>query len=206
MPAILKLKADGKPVLRGFDHWWSVVRELGKGSAEFTITEIMGRSNGANRQSINEFMKRLVRAGYAEAVGWRLENSRRHRIYRLLKRPVDTPILGRGKGGRQGRCFQQMWNAIRALDTFTVSELAVAATTEDVEVKPSTAMAYVHFLRNAGYLSSREFKNRNMHHVHQLKPSMNTGPRAPKVLRAKIIYDPNRGQVIGNTVAEEVWP
>lgn len=207
MPIILNLRIEGAPVLRGFDHYWSKVRELGRDGAEFTLADIVGWSNGSSRKTAGDFVRRLVDKGYAEAAGWRTENSRRHRTYRLLKRPTDTPTLGRGgTAGLQGCGVQQMWTAMRALDGFTIAELTMTASTDDHAVRYQTARDYVRRLINAGYLVGRSQRDPNLPHVYRLKPSMNTGPKAPKILRTKFIYDPNRGAIMGAAEAEEVRP
>jgi hypothetical protein len=66
---------------------------------------------------------------------------------------------------------------------------------------PRTRRArYATALRDAGYLIASGPKHRLSF---QLKPSMNTGPKAPRLLRTRMVFDPNRGVVAGEIVAEQ---
>jgi hypothetical protein len=40
----------------------------------------------------------------------------------------------------------------------------------------------------------------------RLKPSMNSGPRPPMILRAKLVFDQNRHRLVGDIMAEEEHP
>jgi len=198
----------GKPVYRGHDHYWSVIRDLGK-KAHFTKFEIAQRSNDPTDKCIDDFLGRLKKAGYIETVestyGPTAKNGRARRdIYRLVKRPAATPMLNRdGSVGQQGLGQLHMWNAMRALGPFSKHELSVSATTDDVGVSVETASRYARLLEEAGYLQVLRPGGPNVPRLWRLKPSMNTGPNAPKILRSKLVYDPNRGEIVGAPVAEE---
>lgn len=206
----LELKVtSGKPIYRGHDHYWSVIRDLGKGGAEFTFAELAGRSNDPTNRSIGDYTRRLVKAGIIEvartekipAQGGGLVD---RNVYRLLRRPSKTPILNRdGSKGTQGLAQQHMWVAIRSLKQFDKHELALAAATEDVEIALNTALNYATHLFKAGYLLVVRSSGPGLPAVWRLKPSMNTGPAAPKILRSKMVYDANRREIMGSPIAEE---
>lgn len=200
--------SNGKPVLRGHDHYWCVIRDIGKHNP-FTLAEVAARSNDPRDKSIRDFLGRLVKAGYIEVLRTdhgptaRGGSVARH-IYKLVRRPTATPIINRdGSIGTQGLANGQMWNAIRSLKQFDKRELALAATTADVQVEINTALAYARHLSNAGYLIVIRQGKSTTSSIWRLRPSMNTGPEAPRILRSKMVYDVNRGIVMGSPVAEE---
>lgn len=211
MPIQLELRVtSGKPICRGNDHYWSVIRDLGKGDAQFTLNEIAQRSNDPKDCSIGDFVNRLVKARYLTIVRFELAHNERGRpynrnIYKLERRPSDTPILNRdGSLGTQGLGQQQLWTAIRSLPRFDKHELAIASGTTLVDVTVNTARRYAMCLQDAGYLSVIRPGGAAVSRIWRLKPSMNTGRVAPRILRGKVVYDCNKSQVMGNMIATEI--
>ncbi|GGB55312.1 hypothetical protein GCM10011316_29220 [Roseibium aquae] len=216
MPIQLELRVTtGKPVYRGHDHYWSVIRDLGKGGRLFTFEEIDLRCNDRDGKCISDYVIRLLRAGFLEIAETRdhlvtryastNKSTRPENVYRLLKRPSATPILNRdGSPGKLGQGQIQLWTAIRSLSAFDVNELAIAASTVDVPVRAKSAQAYIYRLELAGYLQVLRKGKAATPGIWRLNPAMNTGPKPPKILRSKLVYDANLKQVMGPVVAEEV--
>ncbi len=202
----LRLKVEpGKPVLRGHDHYWSVIRDLGKYGRLFTTKEVAGRSNDPKDRSIADFLQRLRKAGFVEIAAKQSlkEGNRQPYHYRLLKRPLKTPKIRRDGTvvpAGDGQTF--MWNAMRALGQFTASELAIAASTEDHSVSRRSALAYSTRLQQAGYLWVVSQGSGGRAQVWHLKQSMITGPQAPMILETKMVWDANREEIVGDAVAE----
>ncbi len=217
MPFILENELLGAK-LTGHDHFWRVIRELGAGGASFTISDVVGQTR-AHKDSVGDFVRRLCRAtppiaeraGYREvkAAHWGEGKSTKAVAYRLLQSPRDTPSLRRdGTPGRYGQMRQQIWNILRgpqARAGITAGELAFLAET-DRPVKQSTAAEYLIWLHAAGYLVVEEKAAHGRLTRYRLRPSMNTGPLAPKLLKTRVVYDPNRLEVMGSTPIEEVAP
>lgn len=199
MAIVLALKVDpSKTIRRGSAYMWQVVRGLTDDdrSQPFTADEVLDLTNGTELSTVRKWLKTLVRAGIVAADG---------DTYRLLRRPVLLPHLS--NDGRIVSVGQDaLWTAIRALKTFTSRELAVAASTEEHAVTEWTAKSYVKMLLAAGYLTVTTPGHSHRPAAYRLKPSMNTGPLAPKILRAKLVFDPNRNEVFGQAEAEEVTP
>lgn len=205
----LELKVtSGKPIYRGHDHYWSVIRDLGK-VGFFTRQEIAQRSNDPTDKCIADFLKRLELAGYIETVTQEARKAPQggfiqQNVFRLLKRPAATPVINRdGSAGAQGLGQLNMWNAMRALANFTSMELAISATTETVSVEKVSAQRYSRHLQDAGYLQILRPGGPRVQRIWRLKPSMNTGPEAPRILRSKMVYDANRHTIMGTPTAEE---
>lgn len=204
MSAILKLRvtATGKPVRAGQDHFWAVIRRL-DAHGPWTVPAVIAQSPDALGADVRAYVRRLVKAGWAEEQAKDGEVSR----YRLLRRPVRGPSIDReGRLRKPGQVNRQIWTAIRGLATFSYREITVAASTEDVPIAEGTVKKYLTRLSQAGYLRVVEPGGPCKPRTYALKRSMDTGPEAPRVLRTKLVWDQNREQIMGEAIAEEDRP
>src|SRR5690606_23916682 len=142
--------------LTGHDHFWSVIRRLGKRGREFTISDVVGETN-AHRSSVGDFIRRLTRATppIAEIAGFREEDNphwttgRKVKAvtYRLLQSPGETPSLRRdGSEGKYGRRRQNMWNILRgpqARAGMDAEMLAAMASTKELPITRLSAREYL---------------------------------------------------------------
>lgn len=213
MSAILKLKTiNGRPVLRGIDHVWSVILDLTRGGETFTRHDVDQRCCDPADNGITDYLRRLVRAGILAEVGTEPAHGRRRgrRIYRLVQRHQEAPRLRRDGSRAPVLANQLMWNTMRNLlrDGFTLRELATFASTDEVSVPAPTAQSYIKHLAAAGYLTVLQESVGPHRAKWRLKPSMASGPLAPKLLRTHVVYDPNDNALYGpaEAVAEEVAP
>ncbi|MEP2705206.1 MAG: hypothetical protein ABJQ71_01280 [Roseibium sp.] len=207
----LELKVTTGTILcRGHDHYWRVIRNLACDGALFTLRDVAQSSNDREDKCVADFIRRLHAAGFLEITeqrklpnpwgGFAIFN-----VYRLLKRPSRTPIVNRdGTLGVQGLSQLQMWVAIRTLNSFDSIELAVTSTSDDVTVQKTTAQRYARHLQDAGYLTILRPGGPGVQRIWRLKPSMNTGPNPPKILRSKMVYDANLHKIMGTPIAQEV--
>jgi hypothetical protein len=58
-------------------------------------------------------------------------------------------------------------------------------------------------LDSAGYLTSTYDPASQRAKIYRLRPAMNSGPTAPKLLRGIVVYDPNRRALMGTLTATE---
>lgn len=195
--------ASAEPVRRGIDHYWAVIRELGKDGRLWTVGDVLNVSFPKSHETLKTFLRRLVSAGIAEiAVPGASPNTPAQ--YRLLARPVATPKIGNsGTISTVGDGQLNMWTAMRRLKAFSIPELAIAATTDECRVARSTAKCFCRLLKDAGALQVLSTSKRR---VYRLKPSANTGPKPPVVLRCSVVWDQNKGRPIGDVIAEERAP
>lgn len=204
MSRVLRFEAPpGKPVLRGHDHFWKVIRELEPRGA-WSVADIRAHCGGRlDRSTIRDFVKRLVVGAYAHEVV-AIGGAPR---YRLLKSPATTPRLRRdGTPAEQGRGQLAMWNVMRGplgRDGFTFRDLALYASGDAVQVTPITAQTYVRRLADAGMLHCLREGGPGRPAVWRLKPAY-VGPLPPMILRGHIVYDQNRGEAVGPVDAQEV--
>lgn len=199
MAEILALEVDAKrPIRRGSAYMWSVVRDLTAADRNraFGVADVLDQTNGTEPGTVRKWLRTLVKAGVlTEEQG----------SFRCLRRPTMLPHIS-----NDGRIVparnDAMWATIRGLRTFTPRELALVASTEEAAVKEWTAKAYVVKLFAAGYLVVVTPATSRRQATYRLKPSKNTGPLAPRILRTKLVYDPNLNQVMGDAEIEEVDP
>jgi hypothetical protein len=203
-----ELAALNVHVPRGHAGYWEIIRALDR-AGPWTTSDVVGRTNAA-KQSAADYIQRLVRAGIAVPSGERptarpgcIEDAA---LYRLARRPALAPRLRRDGSESPPTRQQQMWTAMRSLATFSFRELAHAASTDDVVVSVVAAKDYVSRLGLAGYLTAVQPGRPGTPTIWRLKPSMNTGPLAPLIMRTKFVWDANRGAVVGQPEPAEVQP
>jgi hypothetical protein len=211
MSAILKLQTiNGRPVLRGYEHVWSVILDLTRDGATFTRHDVDLHCCDPRDHGVTDYLRRLCRAGIVAEAGREPAIGRRHgrRIYRLMQRHHEAPRLRRDGSAAPVPANQLMWNTMRNLlrDGFTSPDLATFASTDDVRIPLITAQSYVKRLAAAGYLLVLQPSVGRRPATWRLKPSMATGPQAPKLLRTHVVYDPNTNAFHGPATSEDVAP
>ncbi|MDR2172656.1 MAG: hypothetical protein LBE32_00350 [Burkholderiales bacterium] len=154
-----------------------------------------------DRGTVRNYVKALALGGFIELV----ESHKRpdYSAYRLIRDVgVDAPRLRPdGTTSTFGDHQAAMWRTMRILRCdFTATELAGAASTDDCNVSIDSARLYARHLCAAGYLQKVGVRAEA---CFALKPSRDTGPRAPIVGRTRIVYDPNLGKIVWH---EEVEP
>ncbi len=187
----------GEVARAGNDLYWEVIREAGANGRLFSRADVVGRFDAVSSADIYRFLKRLEKGRYLEIV------TTNPLVYRLRRRPKETPSLrADGSPIHHGRGQLHMWNAIRSLGNFNALELMAAASTSECYVSHNTAKSYLQNLCRAGYLIVVDEGGPNKPATYRLKPSMNTGPKPPQILKTKIVFDQNRQEIVGDVVAE----
>lgn len=185
-PAIVRIAAQ---LPRGQDGYWQIIVGLDRGGP-WSALDVAREVPHRHRTALDEFIRRLVTAGIATSIDPKkaLATGQHLKLYRLTKRPSQLPPLARDGSERPLPVHQRMWSAIRVLKDFSRRELAFAASA-DKPVPSATVSAYVKHLLTVGYLTENQGLLR-------LKPRMNTGPKAPVVLRLHAVFDANKNEVI----------
>lgn len=191
---------------RGPEHYWKVAREFG--ATGFTLSDLAGCTNGVARSTVKHWIGDMVAAGVLKVVGARKAIAGRDaHVYAVAIKAAKAPVQRRADyTGERGRIQQQLWTAMRTLGQFGIRELAAAASTDDLAIKPRTAEEYVRRLTRAGvlivvepYAKGKPGATGARAGVWRLKKSADTGPRAPKVFKATIVFDANRSAIIGES-------
>lgn len=180
---------------RGPEHYWRMMTALTRSAGGFTITDIWQLTNSRKRQTIKHYIHVCRDEGHLEALG---EDANGAVSYRVVNLNQSAPVIRRPNyAGVRGRIQQQLWTAMRGLSQFTIRELAVEASTDDIEVKIRAAKDFVKALTEAGFLTViRPSRRLHQRGLFRLKPSMDTGPLAPAILKTRFIVDRNRKDIV----------
>ena len=148
------------------------------------------------RETLSHYLDALTRAGF-------IGGSSTSRILRILRPQAEAPRLTQaGRPRVQATRQSYLWRGMKMLRFFTIDDLVVAVSSPELTITHAFAERYVVELAAAGYLISRTDDRGTLY---RMRPKMNTGPAAPQVLRARFVWDPNLGCVMGEaTKLEEV--
>lgn len=190
---------------RGPEHYRKMARSFG--AAGFTLEQLSGCTNGVAYSTVKNWVYDMVDLGAIKPIGERKSSvGTRAKIYAVAIKATKAPVQRRPEyQGSRGRIQQQLWTAMRTLQTFRLPELAASAATEECPVKLRTAEEYVRRLTRAGVLIpvvpyKRGGNGRGVGAragVWRLKKSADTGPLAPKVFSACIVFDANKAAIVG---------
>lgn len=191
---------------RGPEHYWKVA--VGYGAKGFMLGELAGCTNGVAYQTVKTWLYAMVEAGAIKQIGARKSSGGLPaHIYAVAIRTAKPPVRRRPEyTGARGRIQQQLWTAMRTLGTFTTVELAAAASTDTLVINQRTAEAYIRKLARVGvllvvepYAKGKPGRTGARAGAWRLKKSANTGPLAPKIFKAEIVFDSNRAEIIGES-------
>lgn len=214
MPAHSTLVAPrlAVPVSTGQEAIWQIIRDLDK-KGPWSISDIDGQTNKANFDTIVDYVHRLRAGLFIDVVATRpmKGDSTPANLYRVKIKTSETPRLRRDGSKAPPSGQLQMWRAMRQLRQFTYRDLARVASTDELTISEVTAKSYLSRLSDVGFLQllapAKLGRANSGPAVWRLKPSMNTGPLAPQVLRTRFIFDPNRKVVVGDaSLAENEEP
>lgn len=184
---------------RGRDGLWALLLVVDR-PGPWSMGDFERRTN-LNRGTIREWMGRLRKGGFVKQVAERdaPRGGPPIPLYRLAKRPIDAPRLARDGVPVPELGIETMWRTIKMLKSFSVDELLANASSADRPIKRSTAATYLKRLAQVGVLH----QGGTFHHP-SYRLVRNLGAKAPKLLTAAVVYDPNANAVIGDAVTTEV--
>lgn len=208
MSIILNLKLADKnkpkrPVLRGHEHFWSVIMERHRAGCTFSAQDIDDASN-ASDSTVRDFVRRLVAGGLVELVEPGAHPIH-HRYRPLIVQSAAPRVRRDGSVIESLPASQCMWNLMRGplgSKGFSYRDLMHWGRTDETTITASYAKSFIKLLHRAGYLIQLDAGNPRKPATWRLAPKMNSGPRAPMILRTKLVYDPNRLEVVGPAEAE----
>lgn len=187
-------------VPRGYEAFWTVIRDLDR-AGPWTVADVVARSN-VHTRTVSQYIERLARAGIADVVAERppYRGAFPARVYRLTRSPVEAPRLARDGSELPETANQVMWRAMKMLKVFGAAELAEHCP----GISLSTVRSYVVLLAKAGVLALA--RKRRPDAEGRYRVAQNLGSRAPKILAARIVFDPNAGRIVGEVHGVEVKP
>lgn len=185
------LEATGK--LGPRERVWAAIRRL----KTFTYDELGAITCPVPAQTLKSYVLALERAGYVVRKGSNAPG--RPQRFELSKDAgIEAPrVNGDGKTITLGGKQQALWRSMRILkSSFTLVELAAAASTDKAVVSFECAKKFIRYLRLAGYVTITRDAQPGHAAAYRLIPSKYSGPRAPVISVAAHVYDPNLGQIV----------
>lgn len=171
---------------------WAAIREM----REFTSLDLARKTGlDSRRDLIRDYLAGLERAGFIRVSVERRRGSL-NRYALANDAGVNAPRVNKAGGILPPSGRNRMWKTMRILGTFTARELASAASLADAPVAVSEAEYYCAWLCRGGYLRGDGKR-------WVFIPAMNTGPKAPQILRVRKLYDPNRDTVVYESAPKE---
>lgn len=194
--AIDQMQKHKDSKLKGYESIWFHILEFK--DAEFTIKDI-NLQTSIHESTVRDYLKRLIRAGYVQKLegnkgsrGGNLKN-----IYIVIKPVLTAPRLTRnGTPAKSATGRDNMWRTMKMIGRFTKHDLAIYSSTDQCQVKVSTAGDYIKHMSKAGYIVEVSKKKGNVASQYVFLQSKNTGPKAPMIQRVKNVYDPNIKEIV----------
>lgn len=176
---------------------WSTIRARRVGIEQ----QALAAAAGTTRSLVQDYVKGLLKAGYLRvSEEYRVRGPAVRRIHDLVRDcGWEAPRVGRdGHAVLQGAVNEAMWSTMRRLfliGDFDYRELAAHASTRSRAISQNTAQTYVLRLAHAGYLVQVQAASGPRARLarYRLRKTMDTGPRAPRILRSKAVFDVNLG-------------
>ncbi len=200
--------AQARPLPRGPEHYWTLMQQAG--ARGFLVHELVGQCNSRAYGTLSSYVVTLRTMGVLQEIGREparqpgAEDAVRYAVVKPLRSAPGDPTRHLHRPARPVQ--EQLWTAMRALPQFTVREIAIVSSTEEVPVQPMVASKYVKRLFRAGLLTAvtRPAKGAPgmvgpVAGVYRLKPGFNRGPRPPAVIGGRI-YDFNVSRFVGEPI------
>lgn len=186
---------------RGRDGLWRMLLDLDERGP--WSNGDAARATNLNRGTLSEWLGRLRKGGFVRQEGERppRRGGPAIALYRLTRRPVEAPRVSRDGEVLPEPQIQVLWRIIKMLKSFSLDDLVLAASTAERAINRNTVASYVNELARVGILA----KSGPLHRRH-FRLVRNVGALAPKILSAKIVFDPNSRSVIGEADTREVAP
>lgn len=188
---------------KGEDAMWMMIRKLGA-QGSFAACDVATFTDCRTNVAL-AYMIRLEKAGFIRrSPEGRRKVRSRPQLFELARDAVFTPRVLRDGTEKPELLIQTLWRSMRMLKTFTVQELADIVEEAGREANVPSIRSYVCALASAGVLEVAKASKQRGWHSYRLVRSV--GPKAPQVLAARIVFDPNAKATIGVADAREVAP
>jgi hypothetical protein len=200
-------QASGQVLMTPRERMWSAMLKLSNKAGGFTPSEIEDLASPITIYSVLDYLEALAKAQLAEKLSDQVikpgragVTSTRWRV--LVKWPTAPRLNKSGHVVTQGLGVLAMWRAARIRKTFTPNELCMDANATTQLVSLATARQYCIALERSGHFAYVT-KGKGG------KPSTfrivrDTGPHAPAITRAKVVFDRNAATLHPIQTAEEL--
>lgn len=143
---------------------------------------------------VRDYLHSLKASGYVRLI--QAYTPRTQALYELVRDTgVDAPRVRRDGSALPPGGRRRMWDAMRILEVFTITELVEASSLPEAPVAFNEAQNYCAWLARGGYLAGKGA-------VWRFIPVKFTGAKAPQIVRVKALFDPNLGKFVYQTAPE----
>jgi hypothetical protein len=183
----------------GPETLWPAVRMLGS-KGYFSVHDVAQAANCAP-QTAEAYLAKLHAAAMVAHAG---ETNTRSRLWMLTAKKVLAPFLnGQGNPSHGHEVTLRIWRALKMVKMVSVTTLCNDISDEDFRAPMETVRLYLNALARSGYLDIIPAERACGEQRYRLRPTMHTGPLPPRLMRATLVFDPNRKALAGSTVAAE---
>lgn len=135
--------------------------------------------------------KKFVQRWEQQGVLARIDTDDGRKVFRWTDAPLEEPATPVYDSSPEGN----MWRAMRMLKSFTATDIAAHANTDDVTVSEQKATVYCKTLVKSGHLKVRASRIRGQRAATYMMVNY-TGPVAPKSRTVKGIHDANTDEFV----------
>ena len=178
---------------------WEMIQKLDKEGSWSTAD--ISRFVGSSPKVVLHYVVRLDAAGFVKRVGRSQERGTPH-LYQIARPSIFAPRVSSSGEILPELIIETLWRTMRMLKTFQAEDLAayLAETGRAPNIK--SIRVYLWRLHGGGILALAGPRSQRQEQRFRLVRI--PGPRAPKILTANVVWDPNRGEQLGTAQAEEV--
>lgn len=189
--------ASGRKLLTPRERMWAAMIKTTNQVGEFTLTQIIDLAHPTTMDAVSDYVESLAKAKLAEKIAGQTVTKGKAGIscarWRLLVNWPHAPRVNpQGHVVTQGLGVLAMWRAARMRKQFTPNQLAQDATAGGITVSLVTAKSYCLALERSGHFAFVSKGAGGRPSVFRM--ARDTGPHAPAVTRAKVVFDRNLGQ------------
>ncbi|TFF20513.1 hypothetical protein E3C22_16520 [Jiella endophytica] len=183
---------------KGEEAIWAMIQKLDREGC--WSTSDVSCFVGHKTKVIANYVARLESAGYVRRVG-RSKVRGEPTLYEIARPSIFAPRISSSGDDLPELVIETLWRTMRMLKVFRAEDLAayLAETGRAPNVK--SIRVYLWRLHGAGLLAFAG--KRGQRQEQRFRLVRIPGPRAPKVLTANVVWDPNRGEPLGTAQAEE---
>jgi len=192
-------QASGVKLLSPRERMWAAMIKLtnaNKVDRTFTASDVIDLAHPCEFKTVGDYLAALEKACLVELVaeqGRKANGDMSNRRWRLLVNWAQAPRVNKaGHVVTQGLGVLAMWRAARIRKTFTPNELAQDATAGEVKVSVDTARQYCCALAKSGHFAYVTKGSGGKPST--LRLVKDTGPHAPAITKAKVVFDRNEAR------------
>ncbi len=179
---------------KGEDAIWAMILKL-DAEGTWTVPDV-ATFTGISHKVVRQYVAKLKACGYVrEEPGTKCRKFTPARLHSVARPSREAPRIsanGRDLGELK---IETIWRTIRMLKRFTIAEVAGYVDPEDPAARVPSIRVYLHRLAEAGIIVRETPACGNQWIAFRLVKPL--GPRAPKILSANIVYDPNAADTVG---------